>query len=233
MKKEFLKIIFYNLSLIVVPAYFIRFVIWFITLSIDAGPGMLWKNSSLSMAYKLLIPNIFAQNGLLSGLSVTFFITISAWVVCIMLSAIFSFFSYSYSYLRAPVKGILWMSNFHLFFGFLLLFFIWGEDINPDWFWASLIIIFCNGSLQSMTNKFIDQMDEIFNKKYVLFSISQGINKWHAGYNELIIKMIYSALEMLPFFLLSTIIIELVFERLKGLGSILLDNIKDIINNGL
>ena len=52
-------------------------------------------------------------------------------------------------------------------------------------------------------------MDEIFNKKYVLFSISQGINKWHAGYNELIIKMIYSALEMLPFFLLSTIIIEL------------------------
>ena len=74
-------------------------------------------------------------------------------------------------------------------------------------------------------------MDEIFNKKYVLFSISQGINKWHAGYNELIIKMIYSALEMLPFFLLSTIIIELVFERLKGLGSILLDNIKDIIYN--
>ena len=47
----------------------------------------------------------------------------------------------------------------------------------------------------------------------------------------MVVKFTYNALELLPFFLLSTIIVELVFERLKGLGSILLKNINDIINN--
>ena len=82
-----------------------------------------------------------------------------------------------------------------------------------------------------MTNKFIGQINETFSKMYILFAISQGIDKWKAGRNELVVKFTYNALELLPFFLLSTIIVELVFERLKGLGSILLKNINDIINN--
>ena len=150
---------------------------------------------------------------------------------CIFLSALLSVLSYTYHSLRIPVNVFIWLSNFHLFFGFLFLFFIWGEGITPDWLWASVIVILCNGSLQGMTKEFTAQITRTFSQKYVLFSISQGIDKWRASRNELTIKILYSALELLPFFLLSTIIIELVFERLKGLGSILLDNINDIIDN--
>ena len=63
----------------------------------------------------------------------------------------------------------------------------------------------------------------------IIFAISQGLNKWKIARNELGIKFIYNALELLPFFLLSTIIIELIFLKLKGLGSLLLFNIKDIL----
>ena len=220
-----------NVLLLLVPAYFIRFVIWFITLKINTGPEIIWKESSYSALKKLFIPNIFAQDHLLYGLLITFLITISAWLLCIMLSSVLSSLSFSFRTLRVPVGIILWLSNFHLFFGFLVLFFLWGENIEPDWLWAALIVVLCNGSLQSMTKKFIEQMDQIFTKRYVLFAESQGISKWRAGIKELSIKIIYCSIELLPFFLLSTIIIELVFERLRGLGSILLDNIKNIIDN--
>ena len=108
---------------------------------------------------------------------------------------------------------------------------MWEGQIQPDWFWATIIVIGLNGSLSGMTRKFISQINETFSHKYVLFAISQGINRWRSARNELSIKFIYNALELLPFFLLSTIIIELVFVRLKGLGYLLLYNIKAIIDH--
>ena len=231
MKKNTLSLVFHNILLIVLPAYFIRLSVWFIILQIDTGPDVTWKSSNILRMKKLFLPDIFAQDGILFAVMVTFSITISAWLVCIFLSALLSMISYTYHSLRIPVNIFIWLSNFHLFFGFLFLFFIWGEGITPDWLWASVIVILCNGSLQGMTKEFTAQITRTFSQKYVLFSISQGIDKWRASRNELTIKILYSALELLPFFLLSTIIIELVFERLKGLGSILLDNINDIVDN--
>ena len=231
LKRGPIKSIVNNFLLIAVPAFFIRFIIWIITLKIDTGVDVTWKASSLLQWKKLLFPEIFIQDGLLLCLFITVSITLSAWFICILLSILLSYFSYAYNFLRIPVNFILSISNLHLFFGFLFLFFLWGGQIKPDWFWATIIVIGLNGSLSGMTKKFISQINETLSHQYVLFAISQGINKWRSARNELSIKFIYNALELLPFFLLSTIIVELVFVRLKGLGSLLLFNINDIINN--
>jgi len=216
--------------LIAVPAFFIRFIIWIITISIDTGSNIAWKSTTLLKWRKLFTPDILSQDGLLDGLYITVSITLTAWLICIFIAIILSFLSYNYSYLRVPVSILMWLSNFHLLFGFLFLYFKWEGEVTPEWLWATVIVIFLNGSLSGMTKKFIEQINETFSQKYILFAISQGINKWKAGRNELIVKFIYNALELLPFFLISTIIVELVFGELVGLGKILLMYINQIIN---
>ena len=103
---------------------------------------------------------------------------------------------------------------------------------GAGWFWAIIIVVCFNGSLSSMTKKFIIEINDTIKKKYVIFSISQGISKWRSAKNELFIKFIYNALELLPFFLLSATLIELVSDKLRGLGVLLLEKLKtDLLEN--
>ena len=228
--------IVYNLLYILFSAYLIRFIIWLI---IFTNPYTFrhstWAQPDSSLLEKfnrLFCPIIPIQENLVEGLYYTIAVTLLSWVICILLSFCFSILTRRYSYFKIPVKIIMWFSNFHLFTGYLLLLYLLSHRPTPDWFWGCLIIIFGNGALSGMTEKFINQINDTFNKKYVLFAISQGFNKWKVGLNEIIINNIYTSLEFLPFFLVSTIIIELLFSALPGLGSMLLDNLNNIRNDG-
>ena len=144
-----IKVFLNNVLLIAVPAFFIRFIIWIITISIDTGSNIAWKSTTLLKWRKLFTPDILSQDGLLDGLYITVSITLTAWLICIFIAIILSFLSYNYSYLRVPVSILMWLSNFHLLFGFLFLYFKWEGEVTPEklCFLDASDIQVCNKSL--------------------------------------------------------------------------------------
>ena len=218
-----------NLLYIFGGAYIVRLFVWSILLVAETSPEVTWKDSWLGKIFKLLVPDLSLIVGAVEALYTTLLITVVSWMACILLSMALSYISILDRTIDRVVSSLLWFSNFHLFGGYLLLFFfLYPEDPSSPWVWASLIIIFCNGILKDTVKAFVDQLRKIFDKEYVKFSISQGINKWVSAKQELVSSCIQISLEKLPFFLLSSIIVELAFDNLVGLGSLLLRDVKAI-----
>ena len=88
-----IKVFLNNVLLIAVPAFFIRFIIWIITISIDTGSNIAWKSTTLLKWRKLFTPDILSQDGLLDGLYITVSITLTAWLICIFIAITGSFWN--------------------------------------------------------------------------------------------------------------------------------------------
>ena len=94
-------------------------------------------------------------------------------------------------------------------------------------FLAIILVVFCNGTLKTLVDKFISLLNSIFNQQYVHFAESQGISKWISALRQIKFDLFETALEILPFFLINSIIAELAFDGAKGLGSKMLITFKD------
>ena len=209
-----------------------RVIVWLILIKFSSeGIHYPWATTTAQIFNRLLFfesSSIF--NNYISFLTITLKITLISWLLCLAISAILAVLSYNYLFLKKISSLIISLTNIHIFGGFLIIYFIHVKNDMPipqSSFLAIILVVFCNGTLKILVDKFISLLNSIFNQQYVHFAESQGISKWISALRQIKFDLFETALEILPFFLINSIIAELAFDGVKGLGSEMLNTFND------
>jgi len=214
-----------------------RIIVWLILIKFsNEGIHYPWSSTTAEIFNRLLFfesTSIF--NHYISFLTVTLKITLISWLLCLTIAAILSVLSYNYLSLKKLINIIISLTNIHIFGGFLIIYFIHVKNDMPipqSSFLAIILVIFCNGTLKTLVDKFTSLLNSIFNQQYVHFAKSQGISKWISASRQIKFDLFETAIEFLPFFLINSIIAELAFDGVKGLGSEMLNTFKATADQG-
>ena len=218
-------------------AIIFRIIVWLILIKFSSeGIYYPWASSTTEIINRLLFfesTSIF--NHYISFLTVTLKITLISWILCLTLAAILAVLSYNYLLLKKIINLIISLTNIHIFGGFLIIYFIHVKNDMPvpqSAFLAIILVVFCNGTLKTLVDKFTSLLNSIFNQQYVYFAKSQGISKWTSASRQIKFDLFETAIEFLPFFLINSIIAELAFDGVKGLGSEMLNTFKATADYG-
>jgi len=214
-----------------------RVIVWLILIKFSSeGIHYPWASTTAQIFNRLLFfesSSIF--NNYISFLTITLKITLISWLLCLAISAILSVFSYNYLFFKKIINLIISLTNIHIFGGFLIIYFIHVKNDMPipqSSFLAIILVVFCNGTLKTLVDKFTSLLNSIFNQQYVYFAKSQGISKWTSASRQIKFDLFETAIEFLPFFLINSIIAELAFDGVKGLGSEMLNTFKATADQG-
>tara|TARA_B110000467_G_C18338766_1_gene501095 strand:+ start:5089 stop:5808 length:720 start_codon:yes stop_codon:yes gene_type:complete len=195
-----------------------------------------WASTTEGIINRLLFfesSNIF--NNYIIFISMTLKITLISWLMCLAISSILAVLSYNNIIFQKVIKLVVSFTNIHIFGGFLIIYFFYAKNDLPipqSSFLAIFLVVFCNGTLKTLVEKFRGLLNTIFDQQYVQFAKSQGISKWVSANQQIKFDLLETALEILPFFLINSIIAELAFDGVKGLGSEMLNTFKATANNG-
>ena len=234
------KKLLYNLKYFIRPicsilftVLIVRFFFWFLIYN-SPSESILWQDA-LNKAFSRFgtLSDDLNLYIILSASLSTMIIAVLSWAFCSLFSFSIAYIKSSYSRLDRLFNSVLSLCNIHLFGGYIILdaYILKGSLSGyTGWIISVLLVVFCNGILQELSNTFFEKINYLKNKKYVLFAASQGISTWIAYRKEMFITFLDISFERFQFFMFSSIIIEMAFQDIKGLGLLLLNYIRYIQN---